>query len=195
MGAGVRRIVPLTLGWEDLPKSVSVEGASDQEQLREPVPGVLLECDGGWLLLDTGFNAALITDPALRRRFHGDPAIQPVLPGPGEPLDEALARVGVDIADIYAVAVSHLHNDHAGGCRCTSSGPNWTMGSPARPARRTTASSGWISTTRGSTGARPRVTRRSRRGSPRSSRPGTRLAIRVSWSAWTARSAAEVSCS
>jgi N-acyl homoserine lactone hydrolase len=116
-GAGVRRIVPLTLGWEDLPKSVSVEGASDQEQLREPVPGVLLECDGGWLLLDTGFNAALITDPALRRRFHGDPAIQPVLPGPGEPLDEALAGVGVDIADIYAVAVSHLHNDHAGGLK------------------------------------------------------------------------------
>src|SRR6202035_1416492 len=90
-GAGVRRIVPLTLGWEDLPKSVSVEGASDQELLREPVPGVLLECDGGWLLLDTGFNAALITDPALRRRFHGDPLIQPVLPGPGEPLGEALA--------------------------------------------------------------------------------------------------------
>jgi N-acyl homoserine lactone hydrolase len=117
MSAGVRRIVPLTLGWEDLPKSVSVEGASGQERLREPVPGVLLECDGGWLLLDTGFNTALITDPALRRRFHGDPLIQPVLPGPGEPLDEALAGAGVDLAEIYAVAVSHLHNDHAGGLK------------------------------------------------------------------------------
>ena len=90
MGTGVRRIVLLTLGWEDLPRSVSVEGAPPRERLREPVPGVLLECDGGWLLLDTGFNTALITDPALRRRFHGDPAIQPVLPGPGEPLEEAL---------------------------------------------------------------------------------------------------------
>ena len=38
MGTGVRRIVLLTLGWEDLPKSVSVEGASEQERLREPVP-------------------------------------------------------------------------------------------------------------------------------------------------------------
>jgi hypothetical protein len=28
MPAGVRRIVPVTLGWEDLPRSVSVEGAS-----------------------------------------------------------------------------------------------------------------------------------------------------------------------
>ena len=73
MGSGVRRIVPLTLGWEDLAKSVSVEGAPDRPVLREPVPGVLLLCDGGWLLLDTGFNAALITDPALRARFHGNP--------------------------------------------------------------------------------------------------------------------------
>ena len=117
MITGVRRILLLTLGWEDLPKSVSVEGASGQERLREPVPGVLLECDGGWLLLDTGFNIALITDPALRRRFHGDPAIQPVLPGPGEPLDEALAGAGVDMTDIRAVAVSHLHYDHAGGLK------------------------------------------------------------------------------
>jgi N-acyl homoserine lactone hydrolase len=117
LDTGVRRIVLLTLGWEDLPKSVSVEGASGQEWLREPVPGVLLECDGGWLLLDTGFNTALIRDPALRRRFHGDPVFQPVLPGPGEPMEEALAGAGVDMAAIRAVAVSHLHNDHAGGLK------------------------------------------------------------------------------
>src|SRR5258708_5281210 len=115
MGTGVRRSVLLTLGWEALPKSVSVEGGGGGGRLREPVPGVLLECAGGWLLLDSGFNMALITDPALRRRFPGDPAIQPVLPGPGEPLEEALAEVGVNMADIRAVAVSHLHNDHAGG--------------------------------------------------------------------------------
>jgi glyoxylase-like metal-dependent hydrolase (beta-lactamase superfamily II) len=117
MSSGVRRVVLLTLGWEDLPKSVSVAGAPRHERLREPVPGVLLECDGGWLLLDTGFNTALITDPALRRRYHGNPVIQPVLPGPGEPLAEALAGVGVDMADIRAVALSHLHNDHAGGLK------------------------------------------------------------------------------
>jgi N-acyl homoserine lactone hydrolase len=114
---GVRRIVLLTLGWEDLPKSVSVHGAPPEERLREPVPGVLLLCDGGWLLLDTGFNPALIRDPMLKRRFHGDPLFRPILPGPGEPLEEALADAGILMEEIHAVALSHLHNDHAGGVR------------------------------------------------------------------------------
>jgi N-acyl homoserine lactone hydrolase len=107
--AGVRRVVPLTLGWIDLPRHVLVRDDSD-EQVRVPVPGALLQADGGWLLLDTGFNTALITDAALRRRFHGYPALRPIIPGPGEPLDEGLDKVGVGIAEIRAVAVSHLHS-------------------------------------------------------------------------------------
>jgi glyoxylase-like metal-dependent hydrolase (beta-lactamase superfamily II) len=117
MGHGVRRIVLLTLGWEDLPKAVSVDGAPPEQRMREPVPGVLLQCDGGWLLLDTGFNSALINDAGLHRRFFGDPIYKAILPGPGEPLEEALVRAGIDIADIYAVGLSHLHHDHAGGLR------------------------------------------------------------------------------
>jgi len=114
---GVRRIVPLLLGWEELPKSVSVHGAPYEERLREPVPAVLLECDGGWLLLDTGFNTALIRDPALRRRFYSSPNYRPILPGPGEPLEEALDSAGIAMDAIHAVAVSHLHADHAGGLK------------------------------------------------------------------------------
>jgi glyoxylase-like metal-dependent hydrolase (beta-lactamase superfamily II) len=79
---------------------------------------VLLECDGGWLLLDTGFNPALIRDPSLYGRFHGqNKNIIAILPGSGEPLEEALDREGVLLSDITAVALSHLHNDHAGGLR------------------------------------------------------------------------------
>jgi glyoxylase-like metal-dependent hydrolase (beta-lactamase superfamily II) len=113
---GIRRIILLTLGWEELPKTVSVWGDTSGERLLEPVPGILLEADGGWLLLDTGFNPALIRDPLLRRRFHGH-GIEAVLPGPGEPLEDALDQAGVAMDEIVAVAVSHLHNDHAGGLR------------------------------------------------------------------------------
>ncbi|BBY16845.1 N-acyl homoserine lactonase family protein [Mycolicibacterium litorale] len=115
--SGVRRIILLTLGWEDLPKSVSVHGASAAEQLREPVPGVLLQTEGGWVLLDTGFNTALIRDPYLSKRFYPTVEYRPVLPGPGEPIEQRLAEVGVDIDDIHVVAVSHLHVDHAGGLK------------------------------------------------------------------------------
>lgn len=80
--SGVRRIVLLTLGWEDLPKNVSIYGLPPEEQFRCPVPGVLLQTDGGWVLLDTGFNTALIRDPYLRRRYFPSVEYQPVLPVP-----------------------------------------------------------------------------------------------------------------
>lgn len=107
----------LTLGWVDLPRRVSVYGDRSGERLREPVPAVLVEVDGGFVLLDTGYNTAVVRDRALARRFHGDPAVRPVLPGAGEPLEEALGAAGVSLDDISAVAVSHLHYDHAGGLR------------------------------------------------------------------------------
>ena len=69
--SGVLRIIPLILGWEELPKSFSVYGADPDVRLREPVPGILLQLDGGWMLLDTGFNPSLIRDPLLYQRFHG----------------------------------------------------------------------------------------------------------------------------
>ncbi|GAB7047112.1 N-acyl homoserine lactonase family protein [Catenuloplanes indicus] len=114
---GVTRIIALTLGWEDLPRAASVHGASRTERVREPVPGLLLEHDDGWLLIDTGFNTALLRDPALRRRFYPSPNYQPELPGPGEPIEETFAAAGIDLRDVTRVALSHLHVDHAGGLK------------------------------------------------------------------------------
>jgi glyoxylase-like metal-dependent hydrolase (beta-lactamase superfamily II) len=112
-----RRTIPLVLGWEVLPRSISVRGAPEDDILVEPVPAVLVESDHGWVLIDTGFNPALVRDDALRRRFHGG-AVTPVLPqGAGDPLQEACRGAGVELGDIVLVALSHLHNDHAGGLR------------------------------------------------------------------------------
>lgn len=117
--SGVLRVVPLLLGWEELPKSFSVHGADPTVRLREPVPGILLQLDGGWMLLDTGFNPFLIRDPLLYQRFHGGnhniAAFLP--PGDGDPLEAAVEKVGIGLEDVTVVALSHLHNDHAGGVR------------------------------------------------------------------------------
>jgi N-acyl homoserine lactone hydrolase len=112
---GVGRIVPLTYGWEHLPKTISVHGADPTVRLREPVPGVLLELDGGWLLLDVGFNDSVVRDRAWRAAR--EPAYVTELPsgGPGDNVEMAFARTGVDPGDVVAVAVSHFHYDHAGG--------------------------------------------------------------------------------
>src|SRR6476646_10711784 len=98
MADGVRRVIPLTFGWEHLPKSVSVRGADHSIRLREPVPGVLLEVDGGWFLLDTGFNTPILLDELLRRRMvHMD--IEDELVGnEGDAIERAFEFVGVDPA-------------------------------------------------------------------------------------------------
>jgi glyoxylase-like metal-dependent hydrolase (beta-lactamase superfamily II) len=116
----VRRILPLTFGWEELPITISIHrshGVDDTVRLREPVPGVLCEVDGGWVLLDAGFNAPIVRDPFFYRRFHshGVEAILP--PTEADPMEWAFERVGIDPGDVVAVGLSHLHNDHAGGVR------------------------------------------------------------------------------
>ncbi|MDQ1710359.1 MAG: N-acyl homoserine lactone hydrolase [Frankiaceae bacterium] len=113
----VRRVIPLTLGWEELPKTVSVLGADPAIRLREPVPGVLLQIDDGWLLLDTGLNPALVRDPVLYQRFHSHGVEAELPPGDGDPLVEAVEQVGLAMEQVSVVALSHLHNDHAGGVR------------------------------------------------------------------------------
>ncbi len=114
----VRRLIPLTLGFERLPKAYSVHGDTSGEVLVEPVPAVLLDTDDGWTLLDVGFNTALIHDKWLYERLHGrNMEITPLLEGGHEALEIELRKHGVALSDIARIYLSHLHNDHAGGLR------------------------------------------------------------------------------
>lgn len=108
-------IICLTLAWDQIPESISLEGGS-QRILREPVIAILVRTSVGWVLLDTGTDA---------RRFRGEhperdlyaPAGLPEFPTEGDPLLDALAANGLAPADIAVAAVSHLHFDHSGGLR------------------------------------------------------------------------------
>jgi N-acyl homoserine lactone hydrolase len=115
----VDRIIPLTFGWADLPETVSIHGGDPSVRYREPVPGVLLLVDASWILLDTGFNVPLVRDPMLYRRFYGrDHDIHAeLLDDDRDSLEVAFELVGVNPDDVAVVALSHLHNDHAGGLR------------------------------------------------------------------------------
>jgi len=119
VSSAVHRIIPLTYGWEDLPETISLHGGDPAVRYREPVPGVLLLTDDGWLLLDTGFNVPVARDPFLHRRFHGrnNDIRCELLDDPRDSLEVAFERVGIDPFDVTKVALSHLHNDHAGGLR------------------------------------------------------------------------------
>lgn len=119
---GVRRVVPMVLGWEHIPRSISMPLLDDgraEEVMREPVPGLLLEVDGGWLLVDSGFNVPLVRDPAMYERYWGSPIIEIELAGPPDrdPLETAFELAGVDPHDVVGVCISHFHNDHSGGLR------------------------------------------------------------------------------
>ncbi|CAN5691294.1 N-acyl homoserine lactonase family protein [soil metagenome] len=126
MTTDVRRVIPLTYGWEHFPKAISTPKGSDRGRvMRQPVPGLLIDVGDGYILLDTGFNAAVVRDPFLYERYWGPPqramGIEQIveLAGPPDrdPLLAAFELVDVDPADVVAVVVSHFHNDHSGGVR------------------------------------------------------------------------------
>ena len=179
---------PPHFGWEHIPKSISVHGADPSVRLRGPVPGVLREVDGGWFLLDTGFNTphrsrdrALVAAATHSREDE-------LVGLEGDAVEVAFDFVGVDPADVVAVAVSHLHYDHAGGIRWFAGTPRSTASNGsskrARPqtAPEETRRSASTSTTRASTGASPTATSSWRRASPRSPTYGHTTGTRASWS-------------
>jgi glyoxylase-like metal-dependent hydrolase (beta-lactamase superfamily II) len=104
----VRRLVPLTVGWQELDRSVALDGFAPGTTDRIPIPAWLIELGDALVVFDTGFDPD--ASPA-ELAFPGFPPPD-VIPLPG-----ALAAAGYDVADVDDVVLSHLMLDHAGGLR------------------------------------------------------------------------------
>jgi glyoxylase-like metal-dependent hydrolase (beta-lactamase superfamily II) len=110
----VARLVPLTLGWQELDRSVALDGHPPGTTDRIPIPAWLIEqSDGRLVLFDTGFDPTAKPDELA---FPGFPPPDIV------PLPVAVKTAGYDISEVGAVVLSHLMVDHAGGLRTLEPG-------------------------------------------------------------------------
>jgi glyoxylase-like metal-dependent hydrolase (beta-lactamase superfamily II) len=110
----VTRLVPLTLGWQELDRSVALDGYPFGTTDRIPIPGWLVERDdGGVVLFDTGFDP---TADGSELAFPGFPPPDVVA------LPDAVAAAGYSLDDVDDVVLSHLMVDHAGGLRTLEPG-------------------------------------------------------------------------
>ncbi|MEN3316042.1 MAG: N-acyl homoserine lactone hydrolase [Acidimicrobiaceae bacterium] len=105
---GPQRLVPLTLGWQCLDRSVALDGHAPGTTDVIPIPGWVIEHPDGLVLYDTGFDP---TADAVELAFPGFPPPDVIA------LPQALAAAGYDLDDVGDVVLSHLMVDHAGGLR------------------------------------------------------------------------------
>lgn len=118
---GPRRLVPLILGYEPIPESVSLRGGDPARFLLEPVPAVAVVYDDGWALVDGGFNLDAVRDP-LRRAAHYDYESYTAVVPPGDALAEGIAAAGLTWDALALAAISHVHLDHTGALRLLPTG-------------------------------------------------------------------------
>jgi N-acyl homoserine lactone hydrolase len=114
------RLYLLTVGYEFVPYSWTVESETDESPIRLPLTALLARTDDRWLLFDTGLGAEF-RDVGFSRRWYrwGDPE----MPGDeDDPLLDQLRQCGVALDEIDALVMSHLHVDHTGGIRYFADG-------------------------------------------------------------------------
>ncbi len=106
------RVTPLLLGDAVVPDAIDVFWSLTKETGASSVPILAFLIEGGAdgpLLIDTGMR-----DAERAMTAHG---LGPHKIGPDQTIPAQLARLGYAPEDIRQVHLTHLHYDHAGGCR------------------------------------------------------------------------------
>jgi len=116
LGEGPLRLVPLVVGYEPIPESISIRGGDPARFLLEPVTAAAIAYERGWVLIDGGFNLDLVRDPVARAAHYDYEGYTAVVP-PGDALAEGIAAAGLDWSALALIALSHVHLDHTGGLR------------------------------------------------------------------------------
>lgn len=113
----IHSAIPLLFGWEHVCLSVSLAHGPADQWLDEPITGVLLLTDRGPILLDTGPSLVNIANESARSNGKGlAGTVQIATDSNDDPLEATLKKFSqVQVKDITAVILSHLHFDHAGG--------------------------------------------------------------------------------
>jgi N-acyl homoserine lactone hydrolase len=114
LGGAPVALHPMVVGYEPIPHAGSVDGGDPARFLLEPVTATAVEFPTGWVLVDSGFNVAVVRDPVRRAQLLNFENYTPVLP-PGDPLWDAVARAGLAKERLAACVISHAHVDHTGG--------------------------------------------------------------------------------
>lgn len=82
-----------------------------------PISAYLLETREGLVVLDTGFDANLLHDPALRKDHFTKHGWEAPVVWPQHEMLTQLAQIGAAPEDIRHVILSHAHLDHTGNLK------------------------------------------------------------------------------
>ncbi|MES1939399.1 putative AHL-lactonase [Salinisphaera sp. T5B8] len=110
-------IRPLLTATHRYEKTVSTRGRGHGVYIDAPILAYLIETPNGRILFDVGCDYHKIATPELRKKY-----LEPMRPTFDVPamsqtqrIPAYLERLGLSVADIDLVFLSHLHFDHAGG--------------------------------------------------------------------------------
>lgn len=117
MTTDIRRLFVLLCGYEVLPKTISTRDRGADFIMSEPICAYLLDTAQGWVLLDTGFDAAHIRTAQGRETYFYRYGISPPVILPQHEILQQLAALGLTPDDIAQVIVTHLHFDHVGNLK------------------------------------------------------------------------------